>query len=156
MILICIFPYASKISLLLFAWLRRHFYWIFCAQNICIRKFSKHNSCRKEHKEPLYAGPGPVGWVVWHTLSRPSGPDSHTSRHRTGCCSGTCRLCTASFPGRPPTAGKTKCGQKLAARPLQVFRAGHLPRVKRSVVKNLPLDLRKFSGQATYRGKNEV
>jgi hypothetical protein len=133
-------------------------------------KDNKTQVVHEKHEEPLYAGPGPVGWAVWHTPSRPSGQDSRTSRHKTGCCSGTCRLCTASFPDRPPTAGKTKCGQKLASRPPQVFRAshlsrvkwkygqklatrppqvfqvGHLPRAKRSLVKDLPLDLRKFSG----------
>jgi hypothetical protein len=49
-----------------------------------------------------------------------------------------------------------KYDQKLATRPPQVFRAGHLPREKRSVVKNLPLVHRKFTGQVTYSGKNDV
>ncbi len=79
-----------------------------------------------------------------------------TYRGQNEVWSRTCRLCTASFPGRSPTAGKTKCGQKLAARPPQVFRARHLPRAKRSVVKNVPLVHCKFSGQVTYRGQNEV
>ncbi len=163
MLFICIsFHMSSKISLLMFAWLRRHFYWIFCAQNIFRRKFSKiiiligagknmtspycicwSRTCRlgrlAHPVSSLWSGQSyfpSQNWVLFRHLPLVHRKFSGqvTYRGKKEVWSKTCRLYTASFPGRPPTAGKTKCGQKLAARPPQVFQAGHLPQVKRSEV----------------------
>ncbi len=149
LLFICIsFHMPSKISLLMFAWPRRHFDWILCAQNICIKKFSKkvkYYSCRKKIRGAFICWSQtcrlgrlaqPVSslwseqsyfpsqnWVLFRHLPLVHRKFSRqvTYRGQNEVWSKTCRYTSAIFSGQATYRNKTKCGQKIATRSPQVF-----------------------------------